>query len=301
MYLSSDEARSDVILAGAATVFGGILVSVALSAPGVPTTGVPGRLVATVAWFVLSGLTPLLLARYRDDVPGAFGVRQGAHGLAGPALALAAPVGVLGVVRGLLVDGSPLVAVMGRPGRALLGSASAASVAVEVIAVLVLTIGSLMLVGFLVVRGRDAFRSDDRASTQLLRTIGAGAAATALLLGGLRALTSTASSLDLLLNVVALVGVLLVADRLVPPGAVVSRPAVLAPVVVVVLAHVLSAGGIFRGDLLLGLSGGAFAAGTTLAIAVVSEHRGTTTVALPLLVAVYWWPTCLGPLPFAAC
>jgi hypothetical protein len=300
MYLSSDEARSDVILAGAATVFGGVLVSIALSAPGVPTTGVSGRLVTTAAWFVLSGLTPLLLARYRDDVPGAFGIRPGTRA-AGPALALAAPVAVLGVVRGLLVDGSPLVAVAGRPGRALLEAAGAASVVVEVIAVLVLTVGSLMLVGFLVVRGRDAFRSDDRPSAQLLRMIGAGAAATALLLGGLRALTGGASSLDLLLNVVALVAVLLVADRLVPSGAVVSRPAVLAPVVVVVLAHVLSAGGIFGGGLLLGLSGGAFAAGTTLAIAVVSEHRGTTTVALPLLVAVHWWPTCLGPLPFAGC
>ncbi len=36
MYLSSEEARSDVILTGAATVFGGILLSVLLSAPGVP-------------------------------------------------------------------------------------------------------------------------------------------------------------------------------------------------------------------------------------------------------------------------
>jgi hypothetical protein len=306
MYLSSDEARSDVILAGVATVFGGILVSIVLGAPGVPQDGTAGRIVTLVAWFVLSGLAPLLLARYRDDVPGAFGVRPGA-GAPGIALALAAPVVVLGVVRVLLADAGPAVALLGRPGLALLGSPATGpgsgplDAAFEAVVALVLTAGAFLLVGFLTVRGRDAFRADDRPSVQLLRTIGAGALGTALLLGGVRAVTSSASLATLLLNVVGLAVLLLVADRSLPAGAVASRPAVLAPVVVVAVAHVFAAGGVFRGDLLLGLSTGAFAAGTALVVAVVAEHRRTTVVLLPLLLATHWWPTCLSPLPFQPC
>jgi hypothetical protein len=308
MYLSSDEARSDVILAGVATIFGGILVSIVLGAPGVPQDGIAGGIVTLLAWFALSGLTPLLLARYRDDVPAAFGVRPGA-GAAGTglALALAAPVAVVGVTRVLLADAGPVVALLGRPGLALLGSpatgpgAGPLAGALEAVIALVLTAGAFLLVGFLHVRGRDAFRADDRPSAQLLRTIGAGALGTALVLGGVRALTTTASLATLLLNVVGLAVLLFVADRSIPAGAVASRPAVLTPVVVVAVAHVFAAGGVFRGDLLLGLSTGAFAAGTAVVVAVVAEHRRTTVVLLPLLFATHWWPTCLSPLPFQPC
>jgi hypothetical protein len=307
MFVSSDEARSDVILAGAATVFGGVLVGVVLGIPGVPSDGLGGQIVSLVVWFVLSGLTPLLLARYRDDVPDAFGWRRGGPSAAGIAAALAAPVIVLGVVRGLLVDGAPAVALLGRPGRALLGSIGAgptgnvAGAVVELLGIVVLAVGSLLLLGFLVERGRDAFRADERAAVELLRMIGAGAVGVALLFGVIRGLTGSANLVTVLLNVVALATVLLVADRLVPVGAVISRPAVLTPVVVVVAAHLLGAGGIFRGNLLVGLSNGAFAAGTALAVAVVAGHRGATTFAVPLLVAVHWWPTCLSPLPFLTC
>lgn len=307
MFVSSDEARSDVILAGAATVFGGVLVGVVLGVPGVPSDGLGGRIVGVVVWFVLSGLTPLLLARYRGDVPDAFGWRRGVPSAAGAAAALAAPVVVLGVVRGLLVDGAPAAALLGRPGRALLGSVGAgpaggvAVAVVEAIGVAVLAVGSLLLLGFLVERGRDAFRTDERTAVELVRMLGAGTVGVALLFGGIRGVTGGADLVTVLLNVLALGAVLVVADRIVPAGTVVSRPAVLAPVVVVVAAHLLGAGGIFRGDLLVGLSNGAFAAGTALAIAVVAGHRGTTIFAVPLLVAVHWWPTCLSPLPFLTC
>lgn len=307
MYLTPDEARSDVILTGAATVFGGVLLSLLLSAPGVPRAGVGGEVVLLLGWFTLSGLTPYLLARYRDDVPAAFGLGRGRAVPAGPALLLAAPVVVLGVVRGWLTEPAIGPAVLGRPGRALFGSPVVGSssvdvlgVVLEVLGVLVLTAGSLLLLGFLVVRGRDAFRDDERSSTELLRTFGAGAAGVALLLGGLRSI-GAGGFVPLLLNVLALGAVVLIADRLVPPGAVVTRPAVLTPVVLVLVAHVLAAGGIFRGDLLLGLTTGALAAGTVLVFAVVAEHVRTAAVLVPLLLAVHWWPTCLSPLPFVGC
>ncbi|MEX0835624.1 MAG: hypothetical protein WD010_06005, partial [Nitriliruptor sp.] len=261
MFLSSEEARSDVILTGAATVFGGILLSVLLSAPGVPRSGIGAEIILLLGWFALSGLTPLLLARYRDDVPGGFGIAAG-HGFdVAAAAALAAPVVVLGVVRGLLVDGTLAAAVLGRPGRALFGSpvvgptdSDVSGAIFALLGIAVLTVGALLLVGFLFVRGRDAFRADERSSTELLRTFGAGAVAAALVLGGLRALTGGGGFTTLVLNVVTLATLVLVADRLVPAGATVARSAVLTPVVLLLVAHVLAAGGIFRGDLLLGLS-----------------------------------------------
>jgi hypothetical protein len=308
VYVGPDEARSDVILTGAATVFGGTLLSLLLSAPGVPSDGVAGGVVVLLGWFALSALTPLLLARYREDLPAGVGLPAGRHVDIGAALLLAAPVAVLGVLRGLLVDGSVAAALLGRPGRPLLGSPAVGpgdpdvvGAVLETVGVVVLTVGAVVLVGFLVVRGRDAFREDDRSAHELLRTIGLGAAAAALVLGGVRALVGDASLTTLLLNVAALVVLVLVADRLVPAATVVSRPAVLTPVVLLLVAHVLAAGGLFRGDLLLGLSSGALAAGTAAVVAVLTLQRGTVAVAVPMLIAIHWWPTCLSPLPFAAC
>lgn len=207
MYLSPEDARSDVILTGAATVFGGVLLGLLLSAPGVPRSGLGGEIVLLLGWFTLSGLTPVLLARYRDDVPGAFGLAHGRAVPAGAALALAAPVVVLGVLRGLLVDGSLGAAAFGHPGRALFGSPvvgptgmDVLGVVLAVLGVLVLTVGAWLLIGFLVVRGRDAFRDDQRSSTQLLRTFGAAAAGIALVLGGLRSLTGGSPFVPLLLK-----------------------------------------------------------------------------------------------------
>lgn len=303
MYLSPEDARSDVILAGAATAFGGIFLGLLLTAPGVPTSGVGFQIITLVAWFALSGLAPFLLARYRDDVPGAFGLPTGRPVPVGPALLLAAPVVVLGVVRGLLVGRSASAAVLGRAGPAspVVGPSNLdlGGILFSVAGVLVLTVGGWLLLGFLVVRGRDAFRDNERSSTELLRTFGTGALAVALVLGGLRSI-GAGGFVPLLIDIVALAAVILVADRLVPPEATITLPAVLTPVVVVLVANVLAAGGIFRG-LLLGLTTGALGAATALVFAVVASHLRNSAVLVPLLLAIHWWPTCLSPLPFLPC
>jgi hypothetical protein len=305
MYLSPEDARSDVILTGAATIFGGILLGLLLSAPGVPRSGIGLEIIALIAWFALSGLTPFLLARYRDDVPGAFGLPTGRPVPVGPALLLAVPVVVFGVLRGLLVGRSAGAAILGRAGLGspVVGPSSldVGGVFLGVAAALVLTVGAWLLLGFLVVRGRDAFRDDERSSTELLRTFCGGAIAVTLVLGGLHSLTGARRFLPLLIDIVALVAVVLIADRLVPPEATISRPAVLTPVAVVLVAHVLAAGGIFGGGLLLGLTTGALGAATAVVFAVVAEHLRNSAVLVPLLLAIHWWPTCLSPLPFAPC
>lgn len=306
MYLSPEDARSDVILAGAATVFGPVLLSMLLTAPGVPTRGTAGEVVLLLAWLALSALVPFLLARYRQDIPGAFGM-GGGGALSGPALLLAVPAAALGATRALLLDGSALTGALGRIGQPLLGSpvvgATAPDVVGAVLAALrvgVLTVGALLLVTFLTVRGRDAFRADERDATELLRTFGAGAIAVAAVAGVLTALGGGTSFATLGLNLLGAAALLLVADRAVPVRAVVTRPAVLTPVVLVVVAHVFAGGGLFRGGLVVGLYTGGLAALTTVVVAVTAERGRRAAVVVPLLLAVHWWPTCLSPLALSS-
>lgn len=306
MYLSTEDARSDVILAGAMTVFGDLLLGLVLSAPFVPSRGIALAVVYLAAAFALSGLVPLLLARYRDDVPAAFGLDRGAIPWTAAA-ALAAPAVVVGIVRGYLVTADPAAALLGRAGAAGFGvptvgagSFDVVSVATGIVEALVYTVGTVLLLGFLTVRGRDAWRSDDRSANELLRVVGLGAAAAALVLGTVRTLTAGGSMLGVVLNVAAVLGVVLVADRAVPAGATVERGAVLTPVVLVAAANILAAGGLFGGGLLGGLYLGALATSLTVAIAVTIAHGRRTATVVPLLLAVHWWPaSCLGPLPFA--
>lgn len=305
MYLSLEDARSDVILAAAATVFGGLLLELLLSAPGIPTRGTAAQVLLLLGWFALSGLAPLLLARYRQDTHAAFALGRDVR--IGPALLLAVPLAAVGVGRALLVDGSPTVAVLGRVGRVVTGSPVVGEAALDLVGIIltvlqvaVLTVGSLLLVSFLTTRGAAAFRDDERSATELLRTFGLGAAGVALVAGVSLALTGV-SLVPVLLNVAVLAVLVLVADRLTPAGVAITRPAVLTPAIVIAVAHLLAAGGLFRGGLFPGLYTGGLAAGTTVVIAVTVVHRRRMLAALPLVVAAHWWPLCFGPLPFSGC
>lgn len=304
MFLSTEDARSDVILAGAAAVFGGVLIQLLLQTPGIPRGATTTGAIALVATFALSGLVPYLLARYRQDVPGAFGFVGAGGTWSSTALLLAAPLAAVGVARGLLIDGSPVTAALGRVGRALTLSPALGPAPVDVagavfagLQVVVLVLGSSLLIGFLTVRGRDAFRTDERSAVELVRTIGGGALGVALLVGLLTAVGGRISFGAVLLNVAAGALLLAVVDRTMPARAVVTRPAVLTPVVLVVVAHVFDSGGIFRGGLTFGLYAGGLAAATVVAMAVALEQRRQAAALLPLLVAVHWWPSCLSPLP----
>jgi hypothetical protein len=197
--------------------------------------------------------------------------------------------------------------VLGRAGRTLAGPATGGSAAgdvtgtvLAVLAVAVLTAGSLLLVAFATVRGRDAFRDDERSASELLRTLGLGAAGVALVVGGARALAGGGRIGPVLLNVVALIALVLIADRVVPPRTTVTRPAVLTPAVLVLVVHLFASGGLFGGDLFASLYTGSLAAGTTVVLAVTIEHQRRAALLVPLLVALHWWPTCLSPLPFGA-
>jgi hypothetical protein len=308
VYVSAEDSRSDVILAAATTLFGWFAVSILAQLPFYPRRGLVGLVLQVVWVFVLTGLVPWLLARYRGDGLAAFGL-DGPRSAWRAGLVLAAPVVALGVLREVVLGrelgpGTVAGAVLGRiggargPSPALVdGPALTLDAVFQALLFVALTAGAILLVPFLAVRGREAFRPTDVSLTELLRTFGMGAAAVALVLGLVRSLVA-APPLTVLLQVVALGAIVLLADRLVPVGPTTTRTAVLTPVIVVVVAHVLAAGGIFRGDLLTGLYTGALGAGTAAVVAVLVVSRTRAWAVVPLLVALHWWPSCLSPLTF---
>jgi hypothetical protein len=303
VYVSQEDSRSDVILAGATTVFGGFAVGILAQLPIYPSSGLLPLLLGVIWVFVLTGLVPLLLARYRGDRLAAFGLDTPRAAWT-TGLVLAVPIVALGVLRQLVVDGSALSALLGRVGGANFASPVVGGRGVGVLGIgtvlqaglfVVTALGALLLVTFLAVRGRTAFRSPDVSLTELLRTFGMGTAGVALVLGLIRAI-GAAPLLPVLLHVGALAVLVLLTDRYVPHGPHAPRAAVLTPVVFVIVSHVFATGGLFRGDLLTGLYTGALGAGTATVIAVLLETRTRAWAVVPLVVALHWWPSCLSPL-----
>lgn len=302
MYLAPDDAKTDVILAAATAVLGVTLRGFVTTLPFYPRPGLATALL-DLAWVVvLTALVPVLLARHRGDGAAGFGftgasvatsVRDG--------LLLALPAAVIGLGGPLLI-GSP-------PGEALLGRIAARSPVTACFDLLcgvgwvVLAAGGvLILYGFLAVRARDGFpRSPDLALTQLTRTVGLGAVGVAAVAGLMRSLIQWSGTAFLLvvLNVLGLAAIMLLVDRLAPARLLVPRTTVVAPLIVLVVANVFAAGGLFRGDLLGALYTAALGAGVVLAIAVLAQTRRGIALAIPLVLVVHWLPTCYSPLTFA--
>jgi len=307
VFIEADDAKTDVILAAAVAVIGPSLVGFVSRLPLLPRTGVLALLIDLLWLAAVTLLVPVLLARYRGDGAAAFGFRSaGGHlGVAGSsqpttsAALLVLPVAVAGATTVLLAGGGPLGAALGSLGSSLARGADVGLVGVVALRVVVLTVGAVVLIGFLSVRSRDGFpRSPDTSLTELVRTFGLGAAAVALVTGLVRVATG-APVLVLVLNLLAMVAVLLLVDRLVPTGVSVPRTTVVAPLLLVVLIQTFAAGGLLGGGLLLGVHRGALAAGVTIAIAATAATRRGVALAVPMVLAVHWWPTCLSPLPGA--
>jgi len=274
-----DEARSDVALAIAALVFGPLLLGGLRGGSG--TVGVLLDLGVTLT---LTALVPLLLIRSRrGTLAGALGLTSGPQ--AGPqgvaaGLPLAAPVALAGAVA--------MVTAGAAPGAAVLGRLSGAPL--QALQVVALSVGALVFVAFVVRRGAEAFpRSPEWALRRLLRTVGMGAAALALVAGLLR-VPLGASPTRVLANALALVAVVLVADRVLGGRQVAPRLAIMLPAGILLYLHVTSFG------FSVGLQAGALAAGMVAVIGTLAlSARGTWTV-VPLVVAAHLWPTCLSPL-----
>ena len=295
MYLAPDDAKTDVILAAAAAVLGVTLRGFVTSLPLYPRPGLIAA-VLDLGWIVvLTALVPVLLVRHRRD--GARGFGFGDAGLGG-GLLLAAPALVVGLGVQLLAGAEPVTALLGRL-AAPATAALAADLAIGLARVALFSVGALVLYGFLASRAREGFpRSPDLPLTQALRTAGMGAVGLAAVTGLMRAITqgSAVGFGFVLLNVLGLVAILLLADRLVTPGLTMPRTVVITPLLVLVVANIFATGGFFRGDLLGALYGAALGAGVVLPVAALAQTREGIAPAIPLVIVVHWLPTCLSPL-----
>ncbi|MEX0592549.1 MAG: hypothetical protein WD152_03675, partial [Nitriliruptoraceae bacterium] len=67
MDLDHDDAKTDIVLAGAAAIFGGTIRGFVSQVPGYPRSGM-AAVIVEVAWLIaVTALVPLMLARYRGD------------------------------------------------------------------------------------------------------------------------------------------------------------------------------------------------------------------------------------------
>jgi hypothetical protein len=295
MWMSSEDARSDFILAAAAAAFGGLAVRLLQGLPLYPD-GFLGA-VLRVGWVVLVTAGPAYgLVRHRRQGLAGYGYEGGRDLSAG--LLLAVPVLAVGYVRGYPVGG-PVGALFGNLGLAL-QTPTVGPPAFGVLDVLVLgatvfavALGGAVLYPFLTTRARDGFRQTDLPLVEGLRTYGIGAAGIALVLGLLVSVTEAMTLFGLVVNVAGLVALVLLTDRLVTTSDRTSRATLLAPAIVAVVLQVLAFGGFFGGNILFGLFRGAFAGGTVIVVATLVETRRHAWAAVPLVLATAWSPTCM--------
>jgi hypothetical protein len=302
MWLSLEDARSDFVLTVAATVLGRFAVSLISSVPGYPAFGYPAILLTLVWQVVLTGLAAYLLARYRRDVPAAFGMAPGDRGPVLPGLVVAAPLLIASLIPDVF-SGSLSAMLYGLFGRFTSGlpavgvSLFDVDLLLRAVSVVIMAVGTWLFVSFITVRAREAFRSPDLDVTEALRTFGMIAVGASFVLGLLRSITQFELPNALLVSATLLI-VLLATDQYVPARLTTTRATVLAPLIAVVVLHVLAAGGLFRGNLLVGLHEGAAAAVITIcASALLEAKKGWAAAILLGASAVYAIPTLVQPLP----
>lgn len=290
MWLSTDDARSDFVLAVAAAVLGRYAAELVLTIPGRPLEPI-AEIVIILFQVVMTGLAPFLLARYRNDTSGAFGLKEADRSSLVTGVVVAAPLLVAHLLP-LTFQGDFGALARGLLGRFAVGSPAIGiavplgDVVVRIISLVIIAVGSWMFISFISVRARDAFRSPDMDVTEALRTFGMGAVGASLVLGLLRSIAGF-NALDALLLSATLLVVLLLTDQYVPARLTATRATLLAPMITVAALYVLP-GGLFRGNLLFGLHTGAAAAVIAIcATALIEARKGWATIPLVVASAIY--------------
>lgn len=225
MYVTPDEARSDLFLSGAVYLFGPLFLQVLLGV--VPVAGVPGVGVtlAVLLPLVVTLVVPILLARYRRESLGDYGVGApgGAPALTAGLLA-AAPIAVAAAAGGV---------VAGDPAASLPLLAATRGAPLPVFAQLARWLGLAGLAVYVTVKARDAFAARPQylrpAMLEIGRVVAVVAAVAAVLLA-----VAAGSPAPLLLPV-GVAGAFLVTLRRVNPLTLTSRSTLLTPTVLLAL------------------------------------------------------------------
>lgn len=306
MWMSSEDARSDFILAAAGMALGTEVLRFVLAFVPLPG-GQFGSLLGSVLTIVLIVLLTVLVARffvsYRDQGIAGYGLREDQAGLAEGAL-VAAPLLIAGYVRALQAGLGPVGSLMGRA-RPLSADAGASvpplDLTLGVVIVGVAALGAMMMYGLLTTRAREAFRSPDMPLVQALRTFGLGAVAISTLLGLMIAVGNPSLPLSSpVFDGIALGAVVLLTDRMVDAGDRTTRATILAPAIAgLVVAIVIVGGGLFGPGLPIALWRGTAGGAVIIVVSTLIETRRASWAAVPLVAVAMWSPTCttlpIGP------
>lgn len=238
MYTSTEDARSDLFLAGAVFLFGGIILRVLLNI--VPLGRIPlvAPLLAIVLPLVTTVLVPFLLIRYRREPWSMYGLASFSPTAFGYGALLGVPA-VLAALMGALATGLPPASAV--PLAGIMGAG-----AVDVLARTAQWLGFALLAVYGTVKARDAFRGEAQTLEQGARAI-AKILGLAVLAAVVLLLLSLAARGVLLANLEAAVGIILM-------------PLAVATALVIVLGQIRGAGSTTRPTLvtpavLLGLAG----------------------------------------------
>ncbi|MDP8977356.1 MAG: hypothetical protein M3N17_02035 [Actinomycetota bacterium] len=222
MYVTPDEARSDLFLSGAVYVFGPLFLRVLLGV--VPVAALPGaRPVLQVAPpLVVTVVVPALLMRYRRESLADYGLgAAGAPALSG-GLLVAAPIVVAAAAAGFFAADRYPLPLLAAPRLPML-----------VLAQLARWLGLAALAVYVTVKARDAFAGQPQylrpAMVEVGRVVGAVAGVAAVLLA-----VAQASVMPLILPL-GVTGAFLVALRRLNPATLTSRPTLLTPTVLLAL------------------------------------------------------------------
>jgi hypothetical protein len=269
MYTSTEEARSDLVLAGAAYLFGPLLLAFLLGwVPGIQQP------LLVLQPLIVTLLVPLLLIRYRRESLAAYGLNRASSAAVALGIAAAVPVVVAVWVSDLL-------------GGGLFGIPEAFGVAPGLVMAhrLAVWVGLAGLVVYATVKARDAFQGTPRTLREAIHEVGrvlaiVAVAATVLLLLGLLA-RGQRPVIDLLLLPLGVGGTALLAARTVRGPSVSRRAVLVVPLVLLALRPfvltfdaIAFVQGVWHASL-LGAVG--------LAMAVLLESRGSA-----------WGPLTLG-------
>jgi hypothetical protein len=281
MYTSPDDARSDVMLAGAVFVFGPIVISLLLAT--IPLARIPfvgsGLQLATPV--LLTALVPFLMVRYRRERWESYGFGGDVGGglVAGAVLAL--PIVAAGLLVAVFQGRSPIAALplLGVGPGWFFGTA-----------VRVLTwVGLAVLAVYVTVKARDAFRADYRTLPEGILEIGRVLAIVVGVAGLLRlAVTGLVSSIVFPVGVAAMVWLLY---RQVQGPSSTSRATLLAPTILLAVGSFFISFSAAR--LVEGIWTGALVAAVGLAMGVLLERRRSAWSVIGLALAI----ALLTPMP----
>lgn len=274
MYTSPDDARSDLMLAGAVFIFGPIVVGLLLAT--VPLGRIPlmGSALSLAVPAVLTILVPFLLVRYRRESWADYGFGAEVGQGAGTGIVIALPLVVAGLAVALL-SGQPATAAL--PALAI-GPAWALQMGVR----LITWVGLAVLAVFVTVKARDAFRADYRTIPEAMVEIGRIVALVAAGASLLRLVTTQSIGSLILPLGVAGMGVLVYRGVKGPTS--VSRAALLTPTVLLAIGSLFISFSAAR--LVEGIWTGALVAAVGLIMGVLREHRGSAWVVITLAVAI---------------